>query len=319
MSGFNVESIRVPPLEFLVWDVSGQERLRTFWRHYYHGTTGIVFVVDVHDVERLPIARRELHGILKEEELNDAVLLIIANKVDLPNAVSTERLAQELDLASLQGRAMHIQPAVAQKGTGLKEGLVWLAKAMKAHSKQQARQQSAGSGATANAVQPSYPANGQQQAAHNYLNPYDTQAAGSSGSSSSATQQKQTQPVGSGSGYSATSTPSSAQVPVTNVVPVTLVSAPAASASALSAPQPLQPATIASVAAASTQSSLNPAVPNSSTPLPSSSSAGPSTALFTPATAANDAGAKSELAAESGAAAAGAAHIETVTADDSVQ
>ena len=309
----------MPPLEFLVWDVSGQERLRTFWRHYYHGTTGIVFVVDVHDVERLPIARRELHGILKEEELNDAVLLIIANKVDLPNAVSTERLAHELDLASLQGRAMHIQPAVAQKGTGLKEGLVWLAKAMKAHSKQQARQQSAGSSATATAVQPSYPSNGQQQAAHNYLNPYDTQAAGSSGVS--------------GSGYSTTSTPSGAQVPVTTVVPVTLVSAPAASASAQSASQPLQPAPSASLAAASAGTSLTPAVLNnstqpsivaaqqplgpSSTPLPSSSSVGPSAALFTPTTAPNDAGATSELAAASDATTAEASHIESGTADNS--
>ena len=30
-----METISVPPLEFLVWDVSGQDRLRSFWRHYY--------------------------------------------------------------------------------------------------------------------------------------------------------------------------------------------------------------------------------------------------------------------------------------------
>jgi len=149
--GFNVETIRVPPLEFLVWDVSGQDRLRTFWRHYYHGTTGIVFVVDSHDVERLPIARKELHGILREEELSNAVLLIIANKIDLPHAVSTEQLSAALDLPSLGNRVIHIQPAVAQQGKGLREGLIWLAKAMKQQSRK--AQQSigtTGSGTSAN-------------------------------------------------------------------------------------------------------------------------------------------------------------------------
>lgn len=136
--GFNVESIKVPPLEFLVWDVSGQDRLRSFWRHYYHGTTGIVFVVDSHDVERLPIARKELHGILREEELANAVVLIIANKTDLPQAVSTEQLVHELDLHALHGRTLHVQPASAAQNKGLREGLFWLAKAMKNAAKHQA-------------------------------------------------------------------------------------------------------------------------------------------------------------------------------------
>ena len=243
LSGFNVESIKVPPLEFLVWDVSGQERLRTFWRHYYHGTTGIVFVVDSHDVERLPIAKRELHGILKEEELNEAVLLIIANKTDLPNAVSSERLAQELDLPSLQGRVMHIQPAVAQKGTGLKEGLMWLAKAMKAHIKQQARlQQSGGSGAQPNAVQrPSSSstsgANSQQQPAYNYLNPYDAQTLNHSGDISTTPQkqqpqqQQQTAPAAASTTRSSPST-TSAHIPEAAIavpVTVTVVAVPSSS------------------------------------------------------------------------------------------
>lgn len=141
--GFNVESIKVPPLEFLVWDVSGQDRLRSFWRHYYHQTTGIVFVVDSHDIERLPIARKELHGILREEELQNAVVLIIANKTDLPSAVSMEQLSQALDLNTLSatGRVFHVQPASAAQNKGLKEGLFWLAKAMKQQSKNKPQQQ----------------------------------------------------------------------------------------------------------------------------------------------------------------------------------
>ena len=125
----------MPPLEFMVWDVSGQDRLRSFWRHYYHGTSGVIFVVDVCDAERFPLVRRELHGILQEEDLLQAVVLILANKADQQNAVSTEELATALELEMLQAsqRTFTVQRTVATTGAGLKEGLLWLSKNMKPH------------------------------------------------------------------------------------------------------------------------------------------------------------------------------------------
>lgn len=135
MSGYNVETISVPPLEFMVWDVSGQDRLRSFWRHYYHGTCGVIFVVDVCDAERFPLVRKELHGILQEEELNHAVVLILANKSDQQNAVSNDELSKalELELLDASGRKYTVQRSVATTGSGLKEGLVWLSKNMTPH------------------------------------------------------------------------------------------------------------------------------------------------------------------------------------------
>ena len=297
-----METIRVPPLEFLVWDVSGQERLRTFWRHYYHGTTGIVFVVDSHDVERLPIAKRELHGILKEEELNEAVLLIIANKTDLPNAVGTERLSHELDLQSLRGRVMHIQPAVAQKGTGLKEGLVWLAKAMKAHSKQQARlQQSGGSGVQATAVQPtlSFPtaAANSQQPAYNYQNPYDSQTLNSTASNSMTQQQQQPVAVAAASSGSLHSTAIAIIAQPATASQSTAASAPSSASSMLStAPvtATLTPATVhssqpTSSAPSSDQRQQQPDLSSTSVqPASSSSSSSSSVPLSVPSSAAGD-------------------------------
>jgi len=133
--GYNVETINFPPLELMVWDVSGQERLRTFWRHYYHGTCGIIFVVDVSDAERFPLVRAELHGLLVEEELSQAVVLILANKADQPTAVPTEKLVAELELDKLDksGRAYHVQRTIATSGEGLKDGVIWLSKNMKPH------------------------------------------------------------------------------------------------------------------------------------------------------------------------------------------
>jgi ADP-ribosylation factor protein 1 len=54
------------------------------WRHYYQNTQGLIFVVDSNDSDRIDAARDEMHRMLNEDELRDAVLLVFANKQDLP-------------------------------------------------------------------------------------------------------------------------------------------------------------------------------------------------------------------------------------------
>ena len=49
-------------------------------RHYFQNTQGIIFVVDSSDRDRVGEARDELHRMLNEEELRDALLLVFANK-----------------------------------------------------------------------------------------------------------------------------------------------------------------------------------------------------------------------------------------------
>lgn len=89
-------------------------------------TQGLVFVVDSNDIERLDEVRDELHKLLEEDELHDFVLLIYANKQDLPNAVKPNELSDILQLNSLKNRPWHIQGACAKSGDGLYEGLDWL-------------------------------------------------------------------------------------------------------------------------------------------------------------------------------------------------
>lgn len=49
---------------------------------------GLIFVVDSNDRDRVGEAREELLRMLAEDELRDAVLLVFANKQDLPNAMN---------------------------------------------------------------------------------------------------------------------------------------------------------------------------------------------------------------------------------------
>ena len=71
-------------------------------------------------------ARDELHRMLNEDELRDSVLLVFANKQDLPNAMSAAAMTDKLGLHGLRHRQWYIQACCATTGDGLYEGLDWL-------------------------------------------------------------------------------------------------------------------------------------------------------------------------------------------------
>ncbi|KAG1365008.1 putative ADP-ribosylation factor [Cocos nucifera] len=124
--GFNVETVEYKNISFTVWDVGGQDKIRPLWRHYFQNTQGLIFVVDSNDRDRIVEARDELHRMLNEDELRDAVLLVFANKQDLPNAMNAAEITDKLGLHSLRQRHWYIQSTCATSGEGLYEGLEWL-------------------------------------------------------------------------------------------------------------------------------------------------------------------------------------------------
>jgi small GTP-binding protein len=124
--GFNVETVEYKNICFTVWDVGGQDKIRPLWRHYFQNTQGLIFVVDSNDRERVSEAQDELQKMLQEDELRDAVVLVFANKQDLPNAMSASELTDKLGLQNLRNRRWYIQAACATQGNGLYEGLDWL-------------------------------------------------------------------------------------------------------------------------------------------------------------------------------------------------
>ncbi|KAL0821817.1 hypothetical protein ABMA28_005224 [Loxostege sticticalis] len=124
--GFNVETVEYKNISFTVWDVGGQDKIRKLWRHYYQNTQGLIFVVDSSDTKRLAEAEQELSNMLKEDELRDAVVLVFANKQDMPNAMTAAELTNALNLNSQRNRRWYIQATCATQGQGLYEGLDWL-------------------------------------------------------------------------------------------------------------------------------------------------------------------------------------------------
>eukprot|EP00128_Syssomonas_multiformis_P017883 Colp12_sorted_trinity150504_noHs@25622 len=124
--GFNVETVTYKNVKLNVWDVGGQDKIRPLWRHYYTGTQGLIFVVDSADRDRIDEARQELHRIINDREMRDAVILVFVNKQDLPNAMKPEEATEKLGLQRIRDRRWHVQPSCATTGDGLYEGLTWL-------------------------------------------------------------------------------------------------------------------------------------------------------------------------------------------------
>merc|ERR1712187_25345 len=96
--GFNVETVEYKNINFTVWDIGGQDKIRKLWRYYYQGTQGLIFVVDSNDRERIEDVCEELAKMLMEEEMRDAVLLVLANKQDLPNSLTAAEVTEKLGL-----------------------------------------------------------------------------------------------------------------------------------------------------------------------------------------------------------------------------
>jgi len=124
--GFNVETVTLNKIKFNIWDVGGQDSIRGLWRHYYLGTQGLIFVVDCGDTLRLGEAKMELHRILSDKQMEGVPLLVLANKADLPNAMSLAEVTDKLKLHSLRSRKWYIQLSCCATGDGLYEGFDWL-------------------------------------------------------------------------------------------------------------------------------------------------------------------------------------------------
>lgn len=108
--------------------------------------------MDCADRDRIDEAKQELHRIINDREMRDAIILIFANKQDLtnglysiilclillinfsltylpytyPTAMKPHEIQEKLGLTRIRDRNWYVQPSCATTGDGLHEGLAWL-------------------------------------------------------------------------------------------------------------------------------------------------------------------------------------------------
>ncbi|KAK0379040.1 ADP-ribosylation factor 4 [Colletotrichum limetticola] len=103
-----------------------QKTLRSYWRNYFEKTDALIWVVDATDRLRIEDCREELHGLLQEERLSGASLLVFANKTDVNGCMDEQEILQGLQLEAIRTHRWHVLRCSAMTGSNLKEGLAWV-------------------------------------------------------------------------------------------------------------------------------------------------------------------------------------------------
>lgn len=80
------------------------------WNNYCRDIEGIVFVLDASDSLRLQVAANELEIILEQTDIKNrpVPILFLANKTDLPGALSPVEVKEMLRLAVITDRKWEV-------------------------------------------------------------------------------------------------------------------------------------------------------------------------------------------------------------------
>jgi len=135
------EELSIAKIKFRTFDLGGHEIARKVWKDYFPQVDAIVFLVDSHDRDRFPEAKKELDGLLGSEELAEVPFLILGNKIDLGRAASEDELRIALGLhhlttgkgkVALNGiRPIELYMCSVVKRSGYGDGFRWLSNYIK--------------------------------------------------------------------------------------------------------------------------------------------------------------------------------------------
>jgi len=130
------EELTMGGMKFTTFDLGGHAQARRVWKSYFPAVDGIVFIIDVADGQRLAESKREFDGLLSDEQLAHAPILILGNKIDAPDAQSEDFIRQYFGLFGLttgktnagetSQRPMELFMCSVLKRQGYGEGFRWL-------------------------------------------------------------------------------------------------------------------------------------------------------------------------------------------------
>jgi len=137
------EELVVDKIKFTCHDLGGHLEARRIWPNYFPAVSGIVFLVDCADIERMEEAKKELNSILSHVYIKQIPVLVLGNKIDSSRALSEEQFRDALGLRSnittgkktpakeiqkFQIRPIEVFMCSVIQRSGFREGFLWLSK-----------------------------------------------------------------------------------------------------------------------------------------------------------------------------------------------
>jgi len=142
---YDVRDVKLKGVKFNVWDVSGKASTRSLWPSYYKegGIDAVIWVVDsACSEEALEESRKALETAMRAPELQGKILYVLANKQDMDGARKEEEISEALKLKQYdKKRELTVAEVSATTGDGIKEAMEDLAKRMKVHLKNAAKEE----------------------------------------------------------------------------------------------------------------------------------------------------------------------------------
>ncbi|KAI8892396.1 small COPII coat GTPase SAR1 [Globomyces pollinis-pini] len=135
------QELTIGNIVFTTYDLGGHDVARRLWQDYYPEVDGIVYLVDAAVPNRFRESRVELEELLKVPGLANVPFLILANKIDLPTAVSETDFRTFMGLFNTSGkdtfqlhpnqRPIEVFMCSIQERFGYGDGFRWLSRFIK--------------------------------------------------------------------------------------------------------------------------------------------------------------------------------------------
>jgi len=129
--GFNMRKVQKGRVSLKVWDIGGQPRFRNMWQRYCRNVNAIVYMIDSADAGKIEDAREELHKLFAQQSHQGAplagiALLVLGNKNDLSECLSSDDLRERLQLETIEGREVALYSISCKSKDNLDNTINWL-------------------------------------------------------------------------------------------------------------------------------------------------------------------------------------------------
>ncbi|CAI2347369.1 unnamed protein product [Caenorhabditis sp. 36 PRJEB53466] len=123
--GHMVANFTTQNLNFHAFDMSGQMRYRASWESYFSSSQGVIFVMDSSDRLRLELLKEELWMVIDHKDIasRGIPVAILANKMDVPGAMTASDITISLNMNLVRGGNWSIHSTCALTGEGLDKAM----------------------------------------------------------------------------------------------------------------------------------------------------------------------------------------------------